>query len=417
MAARAVARAIAAAINITHQQRSWTANLVDGSFLRKYMTILDIVNAVKAPYTVWRTLHGVEPLCRNGRPIFISGNASVLFKVWHEGRLKMLKCYTRQHPYLKEIYGSDFLPREVYVTSLLGSQWVDCLLYDYIEGKTLDERLCEASQAGDYAPLAAGFDRMANRLLAVERKHGDLNCENIIVDSDNQFHPIDFDAAFVPSLAGRPSVEVGTTAYQHPARNEKLFDQHIDDYSIAFLSTLLNAAVFDPSLFENFSSTHTPAILPHEIVTGHCDRLDTIIDQFARRGDAVHYRIARMLTSQWPRLFNLKSTIAYSDSESLADSSEDDSLEQESGLWGCRNSLGWVVAPLYDDGFDPTEGYMVVSLGGYTHLISMESRRVVHSFEKGTTAKPVKDGQLSIRLQDGSRQSISLDALLQNSSE
>lgn len=382
------------------------------------MTILDIVNAVAAPYTVWRTLHGIEPLCRDGRPIYISGNASVLFQVRHEGGLKMLKCYTRKHPYLKEIYGEQYYPRELHVISISGEHsWVDCLLYDRIEGNTLDEELSCATTSEDYARLAEEFDQMACRLLTSERRHGDLKPENIIVTKDGRMEPIDFDAAFIPSLAGRKSAEIGTAAYQHPARTSSIFDEHLDDYSIAFLSTLLHAAAIDPTLLKEYSTTHEPPFMPREIVSGKCPAMTEIIEQFARRGDAIRYRIARMLSSQWPRLFNLKATICHSTAEPFAAPITDAYLEQESGLWGCRNDQGWIVPPLFDDGFDPTEGYMVASLGGYTHLIRLSDRRVVHSFDKGIKAKPVHNAEIAIRNEDSSREYIKLEALLQNSSE
>lgn len=382
------------------------------------MTISDIVDAVSARYTVWRTLRGVEPLCRDGRAMFISGNASVLFQVRHENRLKMLKCYTRRHPYLKEIYGAKFLARELHVVTLSGQQtWVDCLLYDRIEGITLDETLSHASTSEDYARLAESFDRLACGILSSEYRHGDLKPENIIVGEDGRMSAIDFDAAFIPSLAGKRSAEVGTAAYQHPARTSSLFDEHLDDYSIAFLSTLLHAAALNPALLENFASTHEPPFMPREIVAGRCEAVAAIIEEFARRGDAVRYRIARMLRSQWPRLFNLDATIRYALPENLSEAGDEASLEQENGLWGCRNDRGWIVAPLFDSGFDPTEGYMVASLGGYTHLVRLDDKLIVHSFEKGITAKPVCKGEISIRRADGSREQVKLDALLQMSTE
>lgn len=119
-----------------------------------------------------------------------------------------------------------------------------------------------------------------------------------------------------------------------------------------------------------------------------------------------------MLYSQWPRLFTLKQTLSFSYAERPDFDIEDTTLEQEGGLWGCRNSEGWIIPPLYDGGFEPTEGFMVTSLGGYTHLLSIAERRVVHSFAKGITAKPVKDGAIAIRDGSGQRQNIPLDILL-----
>lgn len=382
------------------------------------MPISDIVDAVAAPYTVWRTLRGIEPLCCDGRPVYISGNASIIFQVKYQGRLKALKCYTRRHPYLKEIYGEIYYPQELYIPSIVGQHiWIDCLLYDYIDGVTLDEVLCRISDKQEFADLAASFDRMACRLLTEERKHGDLKPENIIVALDGEFHLIDFDASFVPSLANKPAVEVGTMAYQHPARTTTLFDEHIDDYSIAFISTLLHAAVLNPALFDKYSSTHEPPFTPRELISGHCDIINELIDRFARIGDAIHFRIARMLLTRWPRLFNLKSTMLYSQPDNLVDATPDAVLDQENGLWGCRNESGWIIPPLYDGGFDPTEGYMVVTLGDYTHLIRVVDRFIVSTFDKSVGIKPVANNKIVVCHHDGLRESVSIDDLLHNSSK
>jgi hypothetical protein len=151
--------------------------------------------------------------------------------------------------------------------------------------------------------------------------------------------------------------------------------------------------------------------MPREIVSGKCPVITEIIEQFARRGDAIRYRIARMLSSQWPRLFNLKYTLSFSHIKPNAMTIGDDSLEHENGLWGCRNTEGWIIPPLYDSGFDPTEGFMVASLGGYTHLIDIARQSIVHTFDKGITAKPVKSGEITIRDTAGTRHTIALKEL------
>lgn len=377
------------------------------------MPIIDIVDAVSAPYTVWRTLRGIEPLCHNGRATFITGNAAVTFTVMHEGRKKILKCYTRSNPYLREIYGSKYYPNELCVISLTGSQmWVDCLLYDYIEGISLDEAICAARDCHDIALLARAFDTMACHILAGSTSHGDLKPENIIVTPSLEMIPIDYDSAFTPSLAGKPATEVGTAGYQHPARDTRFFDKHLDDYSIAIISTLLHIAATDFSIVERFRDTHENPLQPRDIVAGKCSYLSTHTETFARRGDAIRYRIASMLTSAWPRLFNLEHTLRFSQAENLATSTEGAYLDEENGLWGCRNDEGWIIPPLYDSGLDPVEGYMIAMLGGYAHLISITEGRVVHSFEKGITARSVSNGEVVIRDKDGNRTSITLKSIL-----
>ena len=258
--------------------------MVCGSFFIVPMPITDIVDAVSAPYTVWRTLRGIEPLCHNGRATFVTGNAAVTFTVMHEGRKKILKCYTRSNPYLREIYGSKYYPKELCVIAPTGSQmWVDCLLYDYIEGISLDEAICAARDCHDIALLARAFDTMACHILADSASHGDLKPENIIVTPSMEMIPIDYDSAFTPSLAGKPATEVGTAGYQHPARDTRFFDKHLDDYSIAIISTLLHIAATDFSIVERFRDTHENPLQPRDIIAGKCPYLSTHTEACARR--------------------------------------------------------------------------------------------------------------------------------------
>lgn len=382
------------------------------------MPIVDIVDAVANPCSAWRTLRDVEPLCHNGRPVYVTGNAAVTFTVRHEGREKMLKCYTRTNPHLATIYGNKFLPRELCVITFTGEKyWVDCLLYDRIEGLSLDEVLVSTSCRDDFAPLAEAFNLLACELLAGDMAHGDLKPENIIVGHDGQMHLIDFDSAFIQKMAGEKAPEIGTAAYQHPARNTDLFDRHIDDYSVAMLSTALHAATLDVRVADSWRQTHEPPFSPRQIVERKSPLFDEVVETFAQRGLAREYRIARMLYSLSPRLFNLEGILRFSQSTNLTASTEGATLEQEGGLWGCRGDEGWIVPPLYDNGFEPSCGGIIVMLGGYTHLLSLRSGRVVRSFDKGTVVRPTDHHRIAISSPTAQQEVLDLEALLQNSTK
>ena len=167
------------------------------------LSIADIVDAVAFPFSVWRTLGGLVPDMRDGRPVYVAGNAAVSFRVAYSGERKMLKCYTRTNENLKAIYGAAYHAKELCVIDMVGRHhWVDCLLMDYVEGRTLDEAICAATTEEEFVALAAGFDRMACELLAQERAHGDLKPENIIVRDDGAMVAIDWDNALFRALRG-----------------------------------------------------------------------------------------------------------------------------------------------------------------------------------------------------------------------
>ncbi len=220
---------------------------------------------------------------------------------------------------------------------------------------------------------------------------------------------IDWDAAFTPELAGNPAPETGTAAYQHPLRTNELFDKHIDDYSIAMLSTMLHAAAVDHATAEHYRLHHEFAINPRDIARGELDELDRVTDIFAARGMAVQYRLARMLLSPIPQLFDLKRVMSFSvrDDKPASDTAI---AEELNGLWGCRSASGWSVPPLYDAAFDPSDGIILASLGGYSHFLSLDGR-TLRSFGRGDVVKPFRNGCAAVRRKDGACLTITVDSL------
>ena len=381
------------------------------------LSIADIVDAVAFPFSVWRTLGGLAPDMRDGRPVYVAGNAAVSFRVTYRGERKMLKCYTRTNENLKAIYGAAYRANELCVIDMVGRHhWVDCLLMDYVEGRTLDEAICAATTEEELLALAAGFDKMACELLASERAHGDLKPENIIVRDDGEMVAIDWDNAFVPSFAGRRSPEIGTAAYQHPARTADMFDKHVDDYSIAFISTLLHLMAVEESAAEHYRQLHEPKFMPSELINPNgwqpTSALAEVLETFARRGMAWEYRVAQMLSSATPYLSDLKRVMDFS--QLLFDgNAEDVSLEYgPHGWWGCKSCERWVIAPLYSGGFEPSEGLVLLELDGYRHFISLESGRVVASFDRGANVGPLRDGVTRMRMADGSERVITREGLI-----
>ena len=153
------------------------------------------------------------------------------------------------------------------------------------------------------AGLSAAFDTLAAAMVSDRTAHGDLKPENLIVDPAGALHPIDFDAAFLPAFAGEQSPELGTAAYQHPARTAADFDASLDDYPAALISTALHALRVDPALHDRYGPADgllfTPRRIPDEAPYREALAL------FERHGMAAEYRIARLLASPSLRLFGL----------------------------------------------------------------------------------------------------------------
>ena len=358
-----------------------------------------------------RTLGEVE-LCRDrqGRPLYSIGNSAVVFRIRRDGRIRSLRCYLRRMRHLREIYGDGVLEKELYLyTSSETGVWVDAILGDWIDGATLHEAVAEAALARDTAKLrslAESFDALAAGMVADDRAHGDLKPANIIVGRDRQLHPIDFDAAFLPAFAGETSPELGTAAYQHPARTAADFDERIDDYPAGLMSTALHELAADPTLWDRYGSTDGLLYAPQRIAADPAYRETLAL--FERRGMAVQYRIAQLLAAPTLRLFGLAELLAEAVREKPAARSgtetETPELFVENGRWGYRTAERVVVAPLYDSGFDFTEGLAAVQLGGTWHYIDTAGRTLL-SCPGCAAVKPFRGGKAQV-VHDGERQEI-----------
>ena len=384
-------------------------------------SIANIVDAVANPYCLWRTLRDIKPEMASGRPRYVVGNSAVTLFVRHKGEPKVLKCYTRTHKNLQAIYGQDFYTRELCVADITGHRvWIDCLLMPLVEGYTLDTVLRNTSAPQLFRQLATAFDTMARELLSSPRAHGDLKPENIIVSPDmNTLTAIDWDAAYLPQFFGERAVEIGTAAYQHPSRTVEMFDKHIDDYSIASISTLLHAMAIEPSVVEYYRNNFEPPFSPKLLCKGQTQQLTPIIENFARRGMAQQYHVAKMLTSTSARLFSLQSILDLGALHSKGPNTptrHTPQAEEKEGLWGCMCDGEWLVAPLFDSAFDPSDGTMLVELGNYKHFISLDSHTLA-TFDRQTIVKPFCNGQTTIHKADGESLTLYSNEILQTSTK
>ena len=373
--------------------------------LRQYLTTLADTHGLT------KTLGGME-VCRDsrGRMCYTVGNSAIVFRVRHEGHIRSLRCYMHPPRHLAEIYGERLLPQELYLyDSPRSGVWVDVVLGDWIEGATLHEAVAEAAAAEDatrLGQLAAAFDRLAARLTSDDWAHGDLKPENIVVDSSGRLHLIDLDAMYLPAFAGEASPELGTAAFQHPARTIRDFNASLDDYPAALISTALHALAENPTLWDRYGSSDGLLYTPQRIASDPAYRETLAL--FEKRGMAVQYRIAQLLTAPTLRLFGLAELLAEAVREKPAARSgteaETPELFVENGRWGYRTAERVVVAPLYDNGFDFTEGLAAVQLGGTWHYIDTAGRTRL-SCPDCAAVKPFRGGKAQV-VRNGERQEI-----------
>ena len=375
--------------------------------LRQYLLTLS------DPEGLLRTLAGAE-VCRDaqGRILYAAGNSAAVFRIRHRGQVRSLRCYLRPMRHLREIYRERLLERELYLYDTAGAgTWVDVVVGEWIEGETLSEAAERAAAERDtqrLQALAAAFDALAARLVSDDRAHGDLKPENIIVDAQGILRLIDFDAAYLPEFAGEQSPELGTAAYQHPARTAADFNERLDDYPAALISTALHALALDPTLRERYPESDGLLFTPREILRGRDAAYREVMELFERRGMALQYRIARLLASPTLQLFGLAEFLAASVREAgtaLAGTPPERlELYVEHGLWGYRTSERVVIPPRYDNGFDFSEGWGAVQLGRTWHFID-GSGRVCLSCPGCDSVKPFRNGCAQV-VRNGRRMQI-----------
>lgn len=377
-------------------------------------TVTQYLESVLNSRGLTRTLGEID-VCRaaDGSPLFHTGNSSVVFRIRLDGRDRLLKCYTRPHPHLEAIYGERFRPAELFLyTSPAEGVWADVVVDEWIEGESLTHALDRAAAEADkalLARLAAAFDTLAAQLLPAAWAHGDLKPDNLIWDG-RQLRPIDFDAMFLPEFRGRRSPELGTRAFQHPSRTEADFDAALDDYPAALIATVLHAAAHDPSLLVRYPAEGL-VLEPQAVVEGRSEAYREILDGLARRGDAIGYRTAQLLRSPVLRLPQAASLFAW-----RLRRSEPADIPPElavcDGRWGFRADGRFVLPPVWDNGFDFSEGLAAVALAGRWHFIDTAGR-VVLNCPPCNAVKPFRDG--TAELQCGPRR-VKIAHPLKNSS-
>ena len=78
-------------------------------------------------------------------------------------------------------------------------------------------------------------------------------------------------------------------------RDERPFDKHIDDFSIALMSTMFAALALRREVFEPYIDADSSLFSPRAVVAGSDAMLNKALSLFERKSDARHYAIARAL--------------------------------------------------------------------------------------------------------------------------
>lgn len=241
-----------------------------------YPLISEYVEAIKAAEDNFDQLKHLRPvLDENGEPVMSSGNFAVVFKMKDEqtGKMHAVKCFLKEQEGRAEAYRMiaeeleyvnstfltpiKYLDKELFVDSKDSDESeFPVLLMDWVEGQTLDKYIREhIDDQYELSLLAYQFSRLAMWLMPQPFAHGDLKPDNILVKDDGTLVLVDYDGMYVPAMKGQKARELGSPDFRHPGRTEEVFDDHIDDFSLASILLSLKAIALQPTLLEEYGAS------------------------------------------------------------------------------------------------------------------------------------------------------------------
>ncbi|MDL2230704.1 WG repeat-containing protein, partial [Alistipes sp. OttesenSCG-928-L06] len=335
-----------------------------------------------------------------GRPEFRAGSNAVIFSVCADGQKSAMKCYTKPAEsrknrletlaqYLNPLNSTylsrfKFLRDEMYVFDHRGhGTFRDILLTEWAEGASLRAWLAEKCRAKDRAALtetARRFTRLGLWLLEQEWAHGDLKPDNIIVTPSGELRLIDYDNVFVLEWTGQRSPELGTPGFQHPTRNAKCFDRHLDDYSIALIATALYALPENPEWYVGQDDDERLLFDPCRAVEGHCPSLNRAKSGWIDAGKTALYQLSRLLNRPSPVIPELadalKAVLAQDAIPETALPGITPVVYREKGFYGYRTPQGKpVTEAIYDDAAEFREGLALVRIGRKRYYIGPDGKK------------------------------------------
>ncbi|MEL7499278.1 MAG: protein kinase [Planctomycetota bacterium] len=104
---------------------------------------------------------------------------------------------------------------------------------EWIDGEPLHQvvfNLCRESMESSLGQLVQGWSDLCAYLEQRSIAHGDLQHNNILVDSSLRIRLIDYDSMVVPGLVGEQQIEIGMPPYQHPKRQRMPMSTQLDRF-------------------------------------------------------------------------------------------------------------------------------------------------------------------------------------------
>ena len=154
-----------------------------------------------------------------------------------------------------------FLVRSEYVADAIkvGGEWFPVFIMEWVEGETLGSYvagLVAGKQRDELGRLADRWQSLVNALEKLQIAHGDLQHGNVMVTKSGDLRLVDYDTVFVPALANKVAVIIGTPGYVHPSyikMGQRPYNAAMDSFGALVILLSLRVLALDPSLYHRFS--------------------------------------------------------------------------------------------------------------------------------------------------------------------
>ncbi len=216
----------------------------------------------------------LDPKLRTGRvqtdslglPWGRSGAFALTFKISLQGASYAFRCFQSQRDSMHERYESisKFLSKNR-VGGFVNFHYLDegikiqkasypAVIMDWALGQSLgsyiEDNLDDQSKLTD---LQKNLEKLAIDLEDADIAHGDIQSQNILVDTTGHLALVDYDGMFVPTMVNLKAIESGHRNFQHPQREKILpFDATLDRFPFALLHTSIAALIDNPELWGEF---------------------------------------------------------------------------------------------------------------------------------------------------------------------
>lgn len=225
-----------------------------------YPTIEQYQEALQHPSTAFIDPHLAKGKIRAsglGTPLVASGGFALTYGLEISSKKYAVRCFHREAKGLENRYSAiskkiQNLKSEYFVefeyqnkgVRIAKNEW-PIVKMAWASGETLGE-FVEKNYRDKLklTNLISSLTALAKYLENSGIAHGDIQDGNLMVaDSGKRLQLIDYDGMFVPELAALGSAELGHRDYQHPKRDNTVYDAHLDRFSFIAIVLALRALI------------------------------------------------------------------------------------------------------------------------------------------------------------------------------